>query len=324
MKGRTGDVPDPERRGAANAALKDSIEEVCRHYAPSGARVEDCWEVRDAGDRVALRVFLAGPMQGSWTEAATGERGDTLDLVVLLRGLDAAGALAEAERFLDGDEAGPKRKSGDAGGGQMALFETLPETGGRKRPARRSAGGRKAGALRRTPTARQEPQAGDTIPRPGDEPAGADQTAAGSQVSPEAPAPEGRKEAQTPAGPSRGAGPSSAGSGPPAPNPDSVAFSAEDRQRIRKTAEDAAWIRSRLTVRSLDARAQERAKARKDGYGRRWRRASREAVSVLALAAVWLVLGVAVENRYGVSELVAAYGAELVKNARILPGGDSG
>ena len=46
---------------------------------------------------------------------------------------------------------------------------------------------------------------------------------------------------------------------------------------------------------------------------------------MLALAAVWLILGVAVENRFGVSELVAAYGAELPEDAAVLmPDGDGG
>ncbi len=138
MTGRTGDVPDPERRGAANVALRDSIEEACRHYAPSGARVEDCWEVCDAGGRVALRVFLAGPKQGSWTEAATGERGDTLDLVVLLRGLDAAGALAEAERFLSRNAADPERKSENAGGGQMGSRKGVRSSSSPRRIRRRA------------------------------------------------------------------------------------------------------------------------------------------------------------------------------------------
>ena len=42
IEGREMDVPDPERRRAENAALTESIEELCLHYAPSGAQVEDC------------------------------------------------------------------------------------------------------------------------------------------------------------------------------------------------------------------------------------------------------------------------------------------
>lgn len=81
MTGCRETVPDPESRRAASAALTDSIEKACRRYAPSGSRAGDCWEVREKGGGVSLRVFLAGPVQGSWTAAATDARGDALDLV---------------------------------------------------------------------------------------------------------------------------------------------------------------------------------------------------------------------------------------------------
>ena len=316
MKGRTGDVPDPERRRAANAALTDSIEEICRHYASSGAHVDGCWEVRSAGDRLSLRVFLTGPMQGSWTDAATGARGDALDLVARLGGLDAVGALTEAERFLGRDEAGPKRKSGDAGGGQMALFGTLPESGARKRPVRRSGKGRKAGASRRAATTRQEPQVGDAAPPSGDEPADADEAGAGSQSSPDAGAPEDGKETPTPADPRQDAGPGPGESGPPASAPDGAGFTADDRQRLRKSAEDAAWTRSHLTVRRLDSRAHDRAKARKDGHDRRRRGTRAIAASCGVLAVALPLLGVAVEERYGVMDRAALLVASLDDYAR--------
>ena len=298
MTGREMEVPDPERRRAANAALGDSMEEVCRHYAPSGARVEDCWEVREAGDGAVLRVFLAGPMRGSWTDAATGARGDALDLVARLCGLDAAGALAEAERFPGRTAAGPEAEDG-GGGGQMGLFGALPESGGRKRPSRRSGKARNA--------APHEPLSGDPAPRPGDDPEGAGDAADGSQESPDAPAPENRKEPSTPANSADGAG-----------------FTAEDRQRLRKAAEDAAWLRSRQTIRSLDAEAQARSRARRERHGRRWRRTGLKAAGVLLLAVFGPILGVMGEYRYGVVDMASVLGAELPEDARILPGGDDG
>ena len=323
MTGCEGDVPDPERRRAANAALTEIIEEVCWHYAPSGARVEDCWEAGEAEGRAALRVFLTGPMQGSWTDAATGARGDALDLVAWLGGLDAAAALAEAERFLDRNAAEPEPKAGDAGGGQMGLFGALPESRGRKQRARRSDKARNAGPSRRTAASQHEPPAGDPAPRPGEDPAGSGDAADGSsQASPDAP--EGREDAPPPSEPAQDTGPDGRRSGQPATAPENVGFTADDRQRLRKAAEDAAWLRSRQTVRDRDAEAHGRAKARRERHGRRWRRTGLETVNVLALAAVWLVLGVAVENLYGVSELVAAYGAELAGDVRIPPGGDGG
>ena len=125
--------------------------------------------------------------------------------------------------------------------------------------------------------------------------------------------------------PAQGAATDPGKSGPPASVPDGVGFTADDRQRLRKTAEDIAWIRSHLTVRSLDAAVHTRSRVRKERHGRRWRREVLQVVNVLALAAVWLVLGVAAENRYGVAELVAAYGAELPEDAAVLlSGGDGG
>ena len=323
MKGRTGVVPDPERRRAANAALTDSIEEVCRHYAPSGAWVEDCWEVHEDVGRLSLRVFLAGPMQGSWTEAGTGARGDALDLVARLSGLDAADALAEAERFLGQDAPGPDRNAGDAGGGQMALFGPLPESGGRKRPARRSGKGRKAGASRRAATT-HEPQADAASSRPGGEPQSPADETAPSRSTADAPAPEDGRAEPGPGDPAQDSGTGAGGPGPPAAAPNGVGFSAEDRQLLRKAAEDAAWLRSRQTIRSLDAGAHGRVKARREQHGRRWRRTGLKAAAILALAVFGPVLGVMGEYRYGVVDIASVLGAELDENARILPGGDGG
>ena len=323
MKGRTGDVPDPERRRAANAALTDSIEEVCRHYAPSGAHVDGCWEVRSAGDRLSLRVFLTGPMQGSWTDAATGARGDALDLVARLGGLDVAGALAEAERFLGRDEAGPKRKPGDAGGSQMALFGTLPESGVGKRPARRSGKGRKAGASRRAATT-HEPPADAASSRPGGEPQSPADETAPSRIAADAPATVDGRAEPGPADPAQDSGTGADGSGPPATAPDGAGFTAEDRQLLRKSAEDAAWTRSRLTVRERDAEAHTRVRMRRQKPARRWRRAVVEAVGLVVVAAVWLAVGVSTEHRYGVADLLAAYGFELARDAAVLPDGNGG
>ena len=323
MRGRRETVPDPERRRAASAALTNSIEEACRHYAPSGSRVEDCWEVRAETGGVTLRVFLAGPMQGSWTDTATGARGDALDLVAHLSGLDAAGALAEAERFLGREKAEPESKAGDAGGGQMALFEPLPESSGRKRPARRSARRRKAGASRRVAVP-HEPPADGASSRHGGEPGSSGDAPDGSRASPEAPAPEDGKTEPPPPDPARDAGPGPGEPEPPASVPDGVVFSADDRQRIRKTAEDTAWLRSRHTDRSLDAEAHARATARKDKQGRRRRRSGLKAAVILALAVFGPLVGVMGEYRYGVVDFASVLGAELPEGGLVLPDGDGG
>ena len=293
MTGCEREVPDAERRRAANAALTEIIEEVCRHYAPSGARVEDCWEAGEAGDGVTLRVFLTGPMQGSWTDMATGARGDALDLVARQCGFDAAAALAEAERFLGRNAARPEPESGDVGG-QMGLFGALPESRRRKRPARRS----------------------------GNEQVDPDEMTARSQSSPDAP--EDRKKAPPPSEPVPSARPEPAESGHAVPSPDGLGFTADDRQRLRKAAEDAAWLRSWQTIHLLDAEAHSRAQARRDGHGRRWRRTALKAAVVLALAVFGPILGVMGEYRYGVVDLASVLGAELPEDARIAPGGDGG
>lgn len=48
----------------------------------------------------SLYVRLAGARAGKWTDAATGEHGDLLDLIALNRGLSFRDALAEARAFL--------------------------------------------------------------------------------------------------------------------------------------------------------------------------------------------------------------------------------
>ena len=312
MTGRKETVPDAERRRATSAALKDSIEEVCWHYAPSGSRVENCWEVRGGTGAVTLRVFLAGPMQGSWTDTATGARGDALDLVAHLRSLDAAGALAEAERFLDRNAPGPEPKAGDAGGGQMALFGALPEDRGRKRPARRSARRRKAGASRQA-----EEEEGREQPA-GGEPESCGAATGGSPASPETPAPRDGRTEPAPPDSAQDARTGSGKSGPPAADPDGVGFTADDRQRLRKSAEDSAWIRKHLTVRSLDAGAHERTKARREGHGRRWRRSGLKAAGIVALAAFVSVLSAMAEYRYGVVNFASVLGAERPGDTAVL------
>ena len=313
MTGRGSDVPEPERRRAANAALTGFIEELCGHYAPAGARVEDCWEVRDGEGRVALRVFLAGPMQGSWTDAVSGARGDALDLVAHLRRLDAAGALAEAEAFLSRGADEPDA-DGVAGIEQMALFDPLPKARERGRRRRRPGTVRKAGDPGRPERTGGEPAAGIDASR---NPAGPAETPADRP----APSASGSGPGHPP---ETQAAATVRGPDVPASDADGDAFSGEDRQRLRKTAEDVAWIRTSLTVRSLDAEAHARARARREQQGRRWPRSGLKAAGILALAVFGPVLGVMGEYRYGVVDLASVLGAELAEDARILPGGDGG
>ena len=85
-------------------ALAERAEAVCRHYLPRGTKRGRYWLVGNVqgarGD--SLFVCLEPPgTPGFWRDAATGERGDLLELLRRLRGAARmAGAMAEATRFL--------------------------------------------------------------------------------------------------------------------------------------------------------------------------------------------------------------------------------
>ena len=94
-------VSDLARRLAENA------EAVCRHYFSNGRRAGGYWlagDVQNSPGR-SLYVRLRGPTAGrgaagKWTDAATGERGDLLDLIAATQRLHGGNALDEARRFL--------------------------------------------------------------------------------------------------------------------------------------------------------------------------------------------------------------------------------
>jgi hypothetical protein len=93
---------DLARRLARNA------EAVCRHYLSNGHREGRYWLVGDVANTRGRSLFvrLSGPdhgkgAAGKWTDAATGEHGDLLDLIALSRGLDRLrDTLEEARAFL--------------------------------------------------------------------------------------------------------------------------------------------------------------------------------------------------------------------------------
>ena len=89
---------------AVAAALGARAEEVCRRYLPHGRKHGRYWtagDIRGARGR-SLFVRLAPPgVPGKWTDAATGEHGDLLDLVRIASGAGSLRiALAEARDFL--------------------------------------------------------------------------------------------------------------------------------------------------------------------------------------------------------------------------------
>src|SRR5215472_10766352 len=88
--------------------LAREAEAVCRHYLSNGRRMGRYWVVGDVANTPgrSLYVRLYGGVSscgaaGRWTDAATGEHGDLLDLIARNRGLDRLGdVLDEARRFL--------------------------------------------------------------------------------------------------------------------------------------------------------------------------------------------------------------------------------
>lgn len=88
--------------------LARQAEAVCRHYLSNGRREGRYWlvgDVRNTPGR-SLYVRLSGAEDdhaaaGKWTDAATGEHGDLLDLIALSQGLhQLCDTLNEARRFL--------------------------------------------------------------------------------------------------------------------------------------------------------------------------------------------------------------------------------
>jgi hypothetical protein len=88
--------------------LARDAEAVCRHYLSNGRRSGRYWIAGDAMNTPgrSLYVRLQGPeygpgAAGKWTDAATGEHGDLLDLIARNRDLPGLGeAIDEARSFL--------------------------------------------------------------------------------------------------------------------------------------------------------------------------------------------------------------------------------
>jgi hypothetical protein len=104
------DASDLARQLARNA------ESVCRHYLPQGRRQGRYWLTGDVEGTPGRSLFvrLTGPdagkgAAGKWTDAATGEHGDLLDLIAAnQRFASLADTLEEARRFLSLPRPEPK------------------------------------------------------------------------------------------------------------------------------------------------------------------------------------------------------------------------
>lgn len=88
--------------------LSREAEAVCRHYLSNGRREGRYWLVGDVENTPGRSLFvrLTGPESGKgaagkWTDAATGEHGDLLDLIAAACKLDTlVSTLEEARHFL--------------------------------------------------------------------------------------------------------------------------------------------------------------------------------------------------------------------------------
>ena len=88
--------------------LARHAEAVCRHYLSNGRREGRYWLVGDVANTRGRSLFvrLSGPdhgkgAAGKWTDSATGQHGDLLDLIALNRGFDRLrDTLDEARAFL--------------------------------------------------------------------------------------------------------------------------------------------------------------------------------------------------------------------------------
>ena len=87
--------------------LAERAEMVCRRYLSNGRRSGNYWLVGDINNTPGRSLFvrLAGPQSGkgvagTWTDSATGQHGDLLDVIQLSRGLAFSDAAEEARRFL--------------------------------------------------------------------------------------------------------------------------------------------------------------------------------------------------------------------------------
>ncbi|WP_287459352.1 toprim domain-containing protein [Sphingomonas sp.] len=129
--------------------LARNAEAVCRHYLPAGRREGRYWIIGDAlgSSGRSLYVRLTGSEQGKgaagkWTDAATGEHGDLLDLIGLTCGhrqlsdtMDEALrflALPRPQRSLDQSEprapAGSRRAARRLFAGSQPIASTLAES----------------------------------------------------------------------------------------------------------------------------------------------------------------------------------------------------
>ena len=100
---------EPGAAAELSRRLSREVESVCRHYLSSGRREGRYWLVGDTANNPGRSLFvrLYGPdsgkgAAGKWTDAATGDHGDLLDLIGAHCGLSTFRDIAdEARAFLN-------------------------------------------------------------------------------------------------------------------------------------------------------------------------------------------------------------------------------
>ena len=102
------------------AALSTRAEDVCRRYLPRGRRQGRYWTIGDTSGAKGRSLFvrLAPPgIPGKWTDAATNQHGDLLDLIRLRTdGTSLRHAMEEALAFLSLPPSTPANGGDHAGG----------------------------------------------------------------------------------------------------------------------------------------------------------------------------------------------------------------
>jgi hypothetical protein len=122
--------------------LARDAEAVCRHYLFNGHRSGRYWIAGDAQNTPGRSLYVRlqgsdyGPgAAGKWTDAATGEHGDLLDLIALNRDLHGlAEAMDEAQLFLALPRCAPPWPAHASQGPPAARGSAEAAYSGRSRP----------------------------------------------------------------------------------------------------------------------------------------------------------------------------------------------
>ncbi len=95
-----------ERTKEIVRALSERAEEACRRYLSNGRRIGNYWIVGDCRNAMGRSMYVrlkatARSAAGRWTDSATAEFGDILDIIAASIGAAShADAIIEAEKFL--------------------------------------------------------------------------------------------------------------------------------------------------------------------------------------------------------------------------------